>query len=89
MASNDDEEFTPPDEGPVAFLIRTMHAAAQPNAQNPIRVIAICVALVCTSMAPQPYLVIGCLALVVIALSLGVSASKGRVISTTERQPAK
>lgn len=87
MASNDEAVFEPPAEGPVAFLIRTVHAPALPNAQSPIRVIALCVALVCTSMAPQPYLVIGCLSLLVIALSLGVSAAKGKAVTTERTQP--
>jgi hypothetical protein len=91
MASNDPEDYEAPPEGPVALLIRTVHAPAQPNAQNAVRVIALVVALATMTTAPQPFLVIGALALIILALSLGVSESKRRTLQSVqpERTPAK
>jgi hypothetical protein len=91
VASNDPEDYEPPAEGPVALLIRTVHAPAQPNAQTTVRVIALVIALVAMTTAPQPFLAVGALALIVLALSLGISESKHRTLQSVkpERTPAK
>jgi hypothetical protein len=61
----------------VAQLIRIVRAPALPNAQTPLRVVCLVLAMGAGTTAPNPFdLVVG-VALVVLALSLGVSPTKG------------
>lgn len=73
MASNDEPAEPIPSTADKAFAVveRIIHAPAQPNAQTPIRVLALLILTVCVSLAPTPANVIGVVATVTLALSLG------------------
>lgn len=79
MASNDDAAEPEPSTTDKAFAVveRMIHAPALPNAQTPIRVVALLVLTICVSLAPLPANVVGVVAVVVLALSLGHNQQKG------------
>lgn len=78
MASNDEPAEPEPTTTDRAFAMveRIIHAPALPNAQTPIRVVALLVLTVCVSLAPVPANVIGVIATVTLALSLGQAQQK-------------
>jgi uncharacterized membrane protein len=82
LASNPEKEqpVEQPDTGPVATLIRLVHAPAKPNAQTPLRIVMLIAITVCLAFAPFPASLVGMLAVLIMALSLG------HVIPTTQEK---
>lgn len=61
----------------MVFLERIIRAPSLPNAQTPLRIVCLVLAIAAGSSAPNPFDVVVGVSLVVLALSLGVSPSKG------------